>query len=296
MRRDDAGGIRTPPSETNLKQQAMRYLERRPGPALCSWVDKLWYLSDAPQHARERILPSGTHELVINLAEDEFRIYDSVASERCLRFSGAMVSGTYARAFVIDTREHASVLGVHFRPGGARPFFGLPARSLANAHVDLEALWGRAARLLREQLCTARSADQRFDLLEAALGRQLSRFRPHAALELILRQLELGAGVAEIAGGLALSHRRLIELFADDVGMTPKLFSRVLRFQRAIESSSDGAPAWAELAASAGYSDQSHLIRDWRAFSGLSPSEWASDRAVAVKEHHVAAPGAEKSG
>jgi AraC-like DNA-binding protein len=267
----------------------MLYLERRPGPALCRWVEKLWYLSDAPQHARERILPSGTHELVINLVEDEFRIYEGVASERCRRFSGAMVSGAYARCFVIDTREHASTLGVHFQAGGARPFFGLPARSLANTHVDLEALWGRAARLLREQLCAAQTADQRFDILEAALERQLSRSRPHAALGLVLRRLRAGASVAEIAGQLALSHRRLIELFADDVGMTPKLYARVLRFQRAIEGGSGGTPAWAELAAFAGYCDQSHLIRDWQAFSGLSPSEWASCRAVTVKENHVAA-------
>ena len=211
-------------------------------------------------------------------------------SERCRRFTVAIVSGAYARCFVIDTREHASTLGVHFQPGGARPFFGLPARALANTHVDLEALWGGAARLLREQLCAAQTPDQRFDILEAALGRQLSRFRPHSALDLVLRRLGAGAGVAEIAGQLALSHRRLIELFADDVGMTPKLYARVLRFQRSIEGSSNGSPPWAEVAALAGYSDQSHLIRDWRAFSGLSPSEWASCRAVAVKEHHVAAP------
>ena len=269
----------------------MQYLERRPGPRLSSWVDKLWYLSDAPQHARERILPSGTHELVINLAEDEFRIYDGVDSLRCRRFSGAMVSGAYARCFVIDTREHASTLGVHFQPGGARPFFGLSARALANTHVDLEALWGGAARLLREQLCTAQTPDQRFDILEAALHRQLCRFRPHAALGLMLRGLGAGMGVAEIAAQLELSHRRLIELFANDVGMTPKLYARVLRFQRSIEGSGDGTPPWAHVAALAGYSDQSHLIRDWRAFSGLSPREWASCRAVQVKEHHVAAPG-----
>lgn len=268
----------------------MRYLERRPGPGLSSWVDKLWYLSDAPQHARERILPSGTHELVINLAEDEFRIYDGVDAQRCRRFSGALLSGAYARCFVIDTREHASTLGVHFQPGGARPFFGLPARALADTHVDLEALWGRAARLLREQLCAAQTADQRFDILEAALSRQLSRFRPHAALGLVLHRLGAGAGVAEIAGQLALSHRRLIELFANDVGMTPKLYARILRFQRSIEGSGDGSPPWAEVAALAGYSDQSHLIRDWRAFAGLSPREWANCRAVAVKQHHVAAP------
>jgi hypothetical protein len=126
----------------------MRYIEREPTAALSGCIDKLWCLSDAPCHARERIVPSGTLELVINLHEDEIRIYGDVDSAHCRRLSGAIVSGAYDRFFVIDTREHAAVIGVHFKPGGAGPFIGVPAGALANTHVDLEALWGRAARHL----------------------------------------------------------------------------------------------------------------------------------------------------
>jgi AraC-like DNA-binding protein len=270
----------------------MRYVEREPAVALSGWVDKLWCLSDAPCHARERILPSGTLELVINLYEDEIRIYDAVDSPHCRRLSGAVVSGAYDRFFVIDTREHASVIGVHFKPGGAAPFIGLPAGALANTHVDLETLWGTSARRLRERLCSVPGVQQRFELLEAALCGWLSRpFRRHAAVPWALERLDHGASVAEVAVQTSLSHRRLIEVFADNVGMRPKAFARVLRFQRVL-ASCDGAaaPDWASLAALGGYCDQSHLIREFLAFTGLSPSELRRCRGVPLKANHVAVP------
>jgi hypothetical protein len=90
-----------------------------PAAPLSAFVANLWSLRDAPSHAKERIIPSGTLELVVNLHEDEFRIYDSVESSGFRRLSGAIVSGAYDRFFVIDTAEHASVIGVHFKPSGA---------------------------------------------------------------------------------------------------------------------------------------------------------------------------------
>lgn len=93
-----------------------------PAAPLSAFVANLWSLSDAPSHAKERILPSGTLELVVNLSEDEFRVYDTTAGEGFQRFSGAMVSGAYDSYFVIDTAAHASIIGVHFKveagPGG----------------------------------------------------------------------------------------------------------------------------------------------------------------------------------
>jgi AraC-like DNA-binding protein len=268
----------------------MRYIEREPTAALSGWVDKLWCLSDAPCHTRERIVPSGTLELVINLYEDEIRVYDAVDAPHCQRFSGAVVSGAYDRFFVIDTREHASVIGVHFKPGGAAPFIGLPASTLANAHVDLETLWGTSARRLRERLCSVPGVQQRFELLEAALSACSSRpFRRHAAVPWAIERLDHGASVAEVAAQTSLSHRRLIEVFADHVGMRPKAFARVLRFQRMLASSESATPPdWANLAALGGYCDQSHLIRDFVAFSGLSPGELRRCRGVPLKVNHVA--------
>ena len=123
----------------------MFYRSYTPAPPLGDFVDRFWLCSDAPPHRRERILPSGTIELVVNLLEDEIRIYDPSHPDRCTRMSGAILSGAYSRFFVIDPLQHAAILGVHFKPGGAFPFLGAPAGELADTHVDVETLWGPPA-------------------------------------------------------------------------------------------------------------------------------------------------------
>jgi len=267
----------------------MFYRSYIPGPPLDRFIECFWCLSDAPPHARERILPSGTLELVINLAEDEFRIYDPEG--RCRRFSGAMISGAYRRFFVIDTREHASVVGVHFRPGGAAPFVGVPAGAIADAHLDLEAVWGWRAGELRERLCCAATPAERFNVLERALRARVDLSRtPHGAVRLALDHLDRsGAGVGELAARAGLSHRRLIEVFGAEIGMTPKLYGRVRRFQRALALSRRARPAdWAGLAHASGYCDQSHMIREFVELSGFSPVDLDGHRGDRVKENHVA--------
>src|SRR5262245_9500082 len=146
-----------------------------PGPPLSEFVERFWLCSDAPAHRRERILPSGTFELVINLRDDGIRIYDPVHAERFTQYSEAVVSGPYSRCLVIDPLQHAAIMGVHFRVGGAVPFLGVPAFEFADRHVDLRTLWGPAADELREQLCTATTPAQRFAVMEAALNARLRR-------------------------------------------------------------------------------------------------------------------------
>lgn len=249
-------------------------------------------LSDVPLHSKERIVPSGTIEMVINLHEDELRIYDPAQPERCKRFSGAVVSGTYSGPFVIDTQEHVSVVGVHFRPGGAFPFLGTEASELANAHVDLEALWGTSAIELRERLCAAKTTAERFDLLEKALADHL--FRPlerHYAVRFALDtfgRAESGLAVRDVARDAGLSQRRFIQLFTREVGMSPKLYCRVRRFQQTLQTVQRAAePNWARLALDCGYYDQSHLIHDFRFFSNLSPTEYLRQRSERVMQNHV---------
>jgi AraC-like DNA-binding protein len=270
---------------------------RPPGAPLSPFVANLWSLSDAPSHAKERIVPSGTLELVINLSEDQFRIYETSASERFQRFSGAIVSGAYDSYFVIDTAAHASVIGVHFKPGGAWPFLGVPPGALGGGHVDLEALWGTAAtRELREALCCCASSTQRFQILEAALLARLSRpIRRHAAVQIALDEFQRGTSVGDIVAAVGLSHRWFVEVFTAEVGMTPKLFGRVQRFQRAASLTHDAPPDWSQLAAHCGYFDQSHLIRDFVAFTGLTPTEFVCHSSPLVKENHLPLLGTQAS-
>jgi hypothetical protein len=184
---------------------------------LADFVERLWLLSDAPAHVKERIAPSGTIYLGINLHENELRIYDPAKPERFKRFSGAVVSGTHSGPYVIDPRELVSVIGVRFTPGGAFPFLGTPASELADAHVDLEALWGTSAMELRERLCAAKTPAERFNLLEKTLMAHL--FRPlerHYAVRFALDtfgRADSGLAIRDVARDAGLSQRRFIQLF-----------------------------------------------------------------------------------
>jgi hypothetical protein len=134
----------------------MFYRSHVPSPPLDRYVEYLWQLSDTPEHARERIVPSGTVELVINLLEDEIRVYDPGPREVCRSYPGAVLSGAFSKSFVIDTREHGRVMGVHFKPGGAAAFMGrLPVHELGDVHVDVQSVWGPPAREFRGRACEA---------------------------------------------------------------------------------------------------------------------------------------------
>lgn len=153
----------------------MPFRSYRPGPPLNEFVDRFWLAKQAQASRKGRILPSGTIELVANLRDDEVRIYDPEQLDRYRRYSGIVLSGTYLRAFAYDATQHASMFGVHFKPGGAFPFLGARANELTDEHADLGDLWGRSARDLREELCEAKTAAKRFQVMEEVLTERLRR-------------------------------------------------------------------------------------------------------------------------
>lgn len=270
----------------------MLFLKHEPKAPVSDFVEYLWLVSDAPAHEKERILPVGTLELVINLHEDEIRIYDDAGQRRAL--SGTIVSGAYGHPFVIDTQEHALTMGVHFRPGGAFPFTVAPPGELGNAHVDLALLWGKkTVEELRDRLAGARTHTERFRILEGALiPRALDAREARPIVQLALRALARpGASVREIVDSAGVSHRHLTNVFRAEVGMTPKLFARVRRFQRTITLATQRARTnFALLAAECGYGDQGHLIRDFAAFARATPVDFFSQRKDLVKDHHMLLP------
>jgi AraC-like DNA-binding protein len=260
------------------------YVARPPTPPLAKFVEYVWASQGAPAHARERIVPTGTLELLVSLVDGEARIYDAGGRERW--FSGAAVSGAYRRPFMFDTRADASTVGVHFRPGYAGVVLGVPPGELMDRHVDLEALWGRRARDLRERLCAATTTEQRFAILDAELASRLDDRRVHPAVTYALDVLARPqARVGDIAKAARLSQRRLIELFTAAVGLTPKRFGRVRRFQRATALARSAALDWTRVAHECGYYDQAHLIRECRELADVTPSDLMR-ASTHVKEHH----------
>ena len=257
----------------------MLFFTHIPKPPLNAFVELFWFYDGFPPraHKKERLMPDGSVEMVINLRENESRIYDPKNVEKCQRLPGALICGPHSSFFVIDTAEQDSVMGIHFKPGGAFPFFDLPADELHNLHVSLEDLWGTEASLLRERLLEAPTPEQKFCVLESCLLEKA--FKPlerHRAVEgalALFYNIHTAPAVAEVSDHIGISSRRLIQLFSHQVGLTPKLFCRVRRFQRILQLIHQGGEFdWAGLAAGCGYFDQAHFIHDFNAFSGMTPS------------------------
>src|SRR5215813_14280975 len=158
----------------------MLFLHRKPSPPLSDFVDRLWlYEGYEVSHEKERLMPDGSVELVINLAEDRIRNYDSRDPEKFETIPGCVVSGPRSEFFVIDTAGEAAVVGVHFKPGGAFPFFQVPPAELADQSIALEALWGPASGWLRERVLMATNPAEKLQTLERCLLEQLSKPLEH---------------------------------------------------------------------------------------------------------------------
>jgi AraC-like DNA-binding protein len=277
----------------------VRFHSYTPRAPLSRFVQDFWlYENYQGTRERELILPSGTFELVFNLQDDELRIYRPGDPKRCQRFPGAVVSGPYTGPFMSDAAEETSLLGVHFQPGGAAGVLGLPAGEFRDAHVDLRTVWGSSSLVLREQLCGLKEPTSKFRLLEEVLMRRLAAYRgAHAAVRTALDVVDLSNGRArtrDLARAVGLSQRRLITLFSNEVGQTPKMFGRIIRFQHAIaRSRRSTAVDWAQLAAECGYFDQSHLIRDFTEFASVSPHDYRHEHGLLdatgahTKRHHL---------
>lgn len=261
----------------------MAYLSYAPRPPLNEFVERFWLVSGAQSPRKERILPGGTVELVINLHDDRVQIDRTPQRARARSFSGTVLSGAYSGAFIVDAMQHVAMMGVHFRPGGAFVVLGIPSAEFADAHVDLAALWGdAAARELRERLCTAPTHHRRFLYLEDVLtGRLASRSRLHPVVPFALECFTAtgsGASVREVARRTGLSHRRFLTVFTTEVGLAPKLFCRILRFRHLHALAQHRVHIdWAQLALECGFFDQSHLANEFRKLSGLTPTEYQRD-------------------
>jgi AraC-like DNA-binding protein len=240
------------------------------------------YVAEAP---RERVLPTGAHAIVIHLAAAPMRIYASEDANAPASAVHAVLCGARSSPLIIGT-EMGPTVGIHFKPGGARPFFDVPADATTGQAVSLEDVWGPSSRALRERLLAAPTAAARVGILEAAL---LARARRPLELSPALRAA-LGAfedpalpSVAEVNRRTGLSPKRLAALFHDEIGLGPKAFWRVRRFRAALRDLDHGVRG-AALAHEHGYFDQAHFLREFRALAGSSPRDYLAAR-VAGSDH-----------
>jgi len=220
--------------------------------------------------------------VVLRLDDEPVRVWSEGGRE--LELGTAVIGGIRSSYYVKDARP-ARTVGAQLHAAAALPLLGVPADELAERHTRLDDVWGAAVASLRAQLRETRSPEAALGCFEAALQARLPRLRAvHPAIAYALARFDELTDVGCVVADAGLSHRRFLTLFQEAVGLAPKRYCRVLRFQRAINGVVAGQPL-SVVAIDAGYSDQAHLTREFQALAGVSPGAYR--HICPERDHHV---------
>lgn len=270
----------------------MRYREVLPPAPLASVVQSLWEVradrgSGAP--CVLPVMPDGCFDLVFHLGArpQADRLDPSRSRARTL------VVGALLRAVRIELAGDVHIVGVCLRPGAVRSFLEAAACELTDRIVPLEEVWGGKARALEDAVRDG-NPDGVLDRLARALRERLPRATPPDPLSQRAVDRIRSAGGAVSVGALArdlgVARRRLERRFAANVGLTPKQFCRVTRFDGVVRRAPRGT-SWTQRALAHGYHDQAHLIHEFRALAGVTPLDFEREQRASARDPGAVANG-----
>jgi len=260
-----------------------------PGPPLAPFVDCFWYAWGLDgNHARERVLPTGSMQLVVNLREDSIVVANDPRTDSGTAHPGLVLNGVYTRPLVLEAASRMATMGVSFAPGGAAAFLDRPASEMRDQTVALDTIWGKAGRHLRDRLLDAYTPQAKFQVLDATLRNRLATSAEPSFVKEAIKRVQSHSGtlsVASLVEHTGYSHRHVADRFRKRVGLSPKRFCRVVRFQAMLSRIRElKAVNWPQVALACGYYDQSHLIRDFQIFADMTPTAYR-DRAPDEQNH-----------
>jgi len=249
------------------------YHEWRP-PALAGFVELLWESQGTTTQPDDRHFPHGMIELLVNLQGDPFDLLEPTGAST---FATTWLVGQQLGPTVTVQPPRHHVLGIRLRPAGAYALLRAPLRVLTGLVVELEDLVGSAARALVDGCRDAASVAARFDLATRWLAARFAGAGTiDPAIAWVAAQIEAHDGGVAIAGlreETGLSKTRLATAFRDQIGVTPKVYARLVRFRRALAMVETGATSLADVACATGYYDQPHFNAEFRELTGLTPRE-----------------------
>ncbi|WP_019654956.1 helix-turn-helix domain-containing protein [Variovorax atrisoli] len=229
------------------------------------------------QEVRERVLPDGAVRLIFNFGDAPF-----VGDEQGQAVEAVGASTT---PVVLRMRRKVEGLSVTLRPGAAAALLGLPAGEIGGTAVHLDELWQGEGVELLERMTEARDDAARVALLQAVLLRRL-RDGDAGGNAAVMRAAQLIAEadgrrpLREVAAAVGVGERRLQQLFHAHVGLSPRAWSRLARMHGCLRAlRQQPSPAWAEVALEGGFYDQSHLVNEFRALCGVTPTEFLDQAA-----------------
>lgn len=230
--------------------------------------------------AREWLLPRGTTDLLVALGDRSGSA--RVAGGACWEPGSVLVSGPWTRPFLLESATRSSTLGVVFRLGGAAALLGIAPSATRDAHVPLTEFWGPCAVDFGARVLAAGDPARQLAAVERLLSARLAdaRNRPPPLLAAAQRlSTDRPKRVAQVSASLGISQRRMEQVFASGLGLTPKRYQRLQRFRRALTHLESGREVgFASYALELGYYDQAHFNNEFRSHAGMSPSRYLAAR------------------
>ena len=249
-------------------------------PDLRPWIELLWSSEGELDSPLERVLPSATCEIVVNLGAP-MTLLDPGSSKR---LTGSIASGLMTSPLVIAHPKVHQALGMRLTPLGLGALLHAPSATLANTHGELAEVLEQPCDVLAQRCHSGRTPEARL-ALAIDWARQRIAQRPRApdplvawSLEQLTRQthdarIDIDALVRRSGYGATRFRRR----FVDELGVTPQQLARLLRFRRALDRLDAHTPL-AHLALEVGYVDQAHMCRDFQRFAAATPTQVLASR------------------
>lgn len=256
-----------------------RFTRRAPKVVPSALVESIWHARGTVTYSRERITPTGSTVAVVVLADP---IVQTPIDDDSARFRAehGFIVGPHDRPAINEPTGETHAVGIVTRPVGCEAIFGIRPSRLRGRVVDLAGVWAPADQLRQTLLDGRLSATGMLDAVEAVLMASTGPV-PDAVdrCEEAVAMLEADPArpISQVAATLGLSHGHLDREFTRIVGMSPRSLARIIRMRQLLTELDVGRPIdWAELATGGGWYDQAHLIRDFKHYTGSTPSRYVS--------------------
>ena len=263
----------------------LTYREFRASPALQSYVDTYWLLSFEGKAGEpspgQYVVPHGTVEIVITLDDGQ---YDIGLNGEWYPLMDILIYGIYNNNSVMRTAGTTRKFGIRLKPETLHLLFNVPSSALYASYTHLENVVGNDANLFAEQLSEAPDTASLVACAEAFLLSQLSRRKQKHGYLIdavsLIRASKGGLSMDAVCKSVYVSPRQLQRSFQQEIGFSPKAYQRLVRFRNVYRDMQrlKQAGGWAGLSYKLGYADQAHLIREFKEYTGLVPTELLLDK------------------
>jgi AraC-like DNA-binding protein len=252
----------------------MRYREIKPNASAARFVKCYWLLEDdAPSSSLQRVVPDGRAQLILNLG----RPYEAQTNRGWQLQPQCFFIGQITSPLLLRATGPFRMIGINFHPHTASQLLKIPIPMCELTDTAAISLDDFSGQLFREftRIEELRSPFEWFPALDHIIHTLGERgVTDNRLLSVAVKKLEQAGGlmsIATVADHVGLSSRQFERRFTQAVGITPKLFCRIQRFQRVFPILENEHSGWADAAVRCGYYDQAHLIRDFREFAGKPP-------------------------